>query len=279
MKLCVSSSRCESCPAKGEPARAGSQPCAGARNAPGDASAGARVGHGACGPETSHLPGGPGSGFTCRQQPSPASIAGRGGGGSRRGVRPGHGRRGRPRNLGGPRLSSTYPGLAESRCPVSDARPVAGARVVGLQGTEEAPAAREAMGKGNRSRGRRRQGVGGRHTSEDVGEQGPPWTRPSTGGPCRGALPEGPMSNALTWHAMSPGLRKVVGRESPRATLAEEPDAGNPLVRIWRGAELGNRSAYSTSHFSREPTRQRLPVSRPCPPWRSPQPPLPASGW
>jgi hypothetical protein len=37
MKLCVSSSRCESCPAKGEPARAGSQPCDGARNDPGDA--------------------------------------------------------------------------------------------------------------------------------------------------------------------------------------------------------------------------------------------------
>ena len=37
MKLCVSSSRCESCPAKGEPARAGSQPCAGVRNGLGDA--------------------------------------------------------------------------------------------------------------------------------------------------------------------------------------------------------------------------------------------------
>jgi hypothetical protein len=29
MKLCSSSSRCESCPAKGEPAQAGSKPCAG----------------------------------------------------------------------------------------------------------------------------------------------------------------------------------------------------------------------------------------------------------
>jgi hypothetical protein len=64
------------------------------------------------------------------------------------------------------------------------------------------------------------------------------------------------MSNALTLHDMSPGLRKVVGRESPRATLAEEPDAGNPLVRIWRGAELGNRSAYSTTAFS--PSRPHL---------------------
>jgi hypothetical protein len=120
------------------------------------------------------------------------------------------------------------------------------------------------MGKGNRSRGRRRQGVGGLPTSEDVGEQGPPWTWPSPGGPCRCELPEGPMSNALTLHDMSPGLRKVVGRESPRATWAEEPDARNPLVRIWRGAELGNRSAYSTSHFSRRPTRPRPPT--PCHP-------------
>ena len=37
MKLCLSSSRCESCPAKGEPARAGSQPCAGRGDTAGDA--------------------------------------------------------------------------------------------------------------------------------------------------------------------------------------------------------------------------------------------------
>ena len=61
MKLCMSSSRCESCPAKGEPARAGSQPCAGVRNGLGEAEAGARVGHGACDPETYNLPGCPGS--------------------------------------------------------------------------------------------------------------------------------------------------------------------------------------------------------------------------
>ena len=47
------------------------------------------------------------------------------------------------------------------------------------------------------------------------------------------------MSNALTLHDMSPGLRKVVGRESPRATLAEEPDAGNPLVRILARGRVG----------------------------------------
>jgi RNA-directed DNA polymerase len=32
----------------------------------------------------------------------------------------------------------------------------------------------------------------------------------------------------------------------PRATSTEEPDGGNLLVRIWRGAGTGNRSAYST---------------------------------
>jgi hypothetical protein len=57
------------------------------------------------------------------------------------------------------------------------------------------------------------------------------------------------MPNALTLDDMSPGLRKVVGRESPRATSAEEPDAGNPLVRIWRGAGTGNLPAYSTRYF------------------------------
>ena len=64
MKLCVSSSRCASCPAKGEPARAGSPPGAGASNDPGEAEAGDRVGQGACGPDTSHLPGGPGACLT-----------------------------------------------------------------------------------------------------------------------------------------------------------------------------------------------------------------------
>ncbi len=37
MKLCLSSSGCESRPAKGEPARVGSKPCASSRNGVGDA--------------------------------------------------------------------------------------------------------------------------------------------------------------------------------------------------------------------------------------------------
>jgi len=61
-----------------------------------------------------------------------ASLSdGRGEARIRRGVRPWHARRGRPRHLGGPRLSSTHSGLAESRwsSPTHDA--FAGARVVG----------------------------------------------------------------------------------------------------------------------------------------------------
>ena len=73
------------------------------------------------------------------------------------------------------------------------------------------------------------------------------------------------MSNALTLSDMSPALRKVVGRESPRATSAEEPDAGNPLVRIWRGAGMGNRPAYSTTAFFAPLPRERAPWP-PAPP-------------
>ena len=36
---------------------------------------------------------------------------------------------------------------------------------------------------------------------------------------------------------------------SPRATSTEEPDGGNLLVRIWRGAGTGNLPAYSTTAF------------------------------
>src|SRR5215470_5500765 len=61
------------------------------------------------------------------------------------------------------------------------------------------------------------------------------------------------MPNALTLDDMSPGLRKVVGRESPRVTSTEEPDGGNLLVRIWRGAGAGNLPAYSTTALLRQP--------------------------
>src|SRR5713101_4129440 len=71
------------------------------------------------------------------------------------------------------------------------------------------------------------------------------------------------MPNALTLGDMSPRLRKVVGRESPRVTSTEEPDGGNLLVRIWRGAGVGNLPAYSTTAFWRHPHLQR--AAPPCP--------------
>src|SRR5262249_16999089 len=37
------------------------------------------------------------------------------------------------------------------------------------------------------------------------------------------------------------------GDVEPRATSVEEPDGGNLLVRIWRGAGVGNLPAYSTT--------------------------------
>jgi hypothetical protein len=65
------------------------------------------------------------------------------------------------------------------------------------------------------------------------------------------------MPNALTLDDMSPRLRKVVGRESPRVTSTEEPDGGNLLVRIWRGAGVGNLPAYSTTVFLLRCLRER----------------------
>src|SRR6266516_436402 len=77
------------------------------------------------------------------------------------------------------------------------------------------------------------------------------------------------MPNALTLDDMSPRLRKVVGRESPQVTSAEEPDGGNLLVRIWRGAGVGNLPAYSTTAFWRHPPAAPLqhspPAAKLCP--------------
>src|SRR3989441_9802198 len=44
----------------------------------------------------------------------------------------------------------------------------------------------------------------------------------------------------------------ILGPE-PRVTSTEEPDGGNLLVRIWRGAGVGNLPAYSTTAFWRRP--------------------------
>ena len=118
---------------------------------------------------------------------------------------------------------------------------LASARVVGPRGTEEALAAREAVGKGNRSRGRRRQGVGGLHTSVDVGEQGTTWTQPSTGGLCRCDLQEGTMPNALTLETMSPGLLRVGETRSP------EPHRRKSRMREIRSSGSGEGPGWVTA--------------------------------
>jgi hypothetical protein len=61
MKLRLSSSGCETRPARGEPARAGSEPGAGLGNGAGEAEARERVGRGGCGLEIYLIPDAQGS--------------------------------------------------------------------------------------------------------------------------------------------------------------------------------------------------------------------------
>jgi hypothetical protein len=68
MKLCSSSSRCESYPAKGEPAQAGSQPCAGRGDTAGDAEAGERAGRGTAAPKPLVFPDAESAGLSRRPQ-------------------------------------------------------------------------------------------------------------------------------------------------------------------------------------------------------------------
>jgi hypothetical protein len=73
------------------------------------------VGHGACGPETSSLPEAEGPDVPeGNNTPLPMGRPGEEGGVSGGCSTMAH-RRGRSRNLGGPRLSSTNPGVAEHR--------------------------------------------------------------------------------------------------------------------------------------------------------------------
>jgi len=69
----------------------------------------------------------------------------------------------------------------------------------------------------------------------------------------------------LTWERLTDFLRQRplprpritvrIWGGYPRVTPTEEPDGGNLLVRIWRGAGVGNPPAYSTTHFARAPPR------------------------
>jgi hypothetical protein len=170
------------------------------------------VGHGACGPETyaSRMPR---VLFSLKATTIPGEFFGRGGEGIRRGVRPWHARRGRPRNLGGPRLSSkTSRPCGE---PVTRLRRTTRWRAHVSSAIGHRTSARHEVGH--------RQGepepwpkeAGSRRAAYERGRRGTghPWTRPSKGGPCWCDLLKGPMSNALTLSNMSPGLQEVVGRE------------------------------------------------------------------
>jgi hypothetical protein len=126
-------------------------------------------------------------------------------------------------------------------------------------GTAQARASREAARKGNRSGGRRRQGVGGRHTSVDVGERGNAWTRPSQGSPCRCDLQKSPMPNALTLESRSPELVKGV------ETCRHEPHRRQSRMRAIRSSGSGEGPGRVTSR----PTLQRsfgaAPLAVPAP--------------
>ena len=77
-----------------------------------------------------------------------------------------------------------------------------------------------------------REGVGGLHTSEDVGERVGPRTRPSKGGPCWCELSKGPMTGALTSGLMSPEIRKVVDPWPRFVALLERYPLPVPRIRV-----------------------------------------------
>ena len=190
---------------------------------------------------------------------TPASL-GRGGARLRRGVRPGHARRGRPRTLGGPRLASRSAGGAESRCSVSDARRVCGP--TGRRPPGHRPSVRLEAGRRPGEAEPRLQGAGeseGGRRARTFGERGGVWPRPRPGGPCWCALQEGhcrrepsPMPrHGQTGHRdlgreWNPAPGRVATRHSNgRAGWWTSP--GPDLARS-RG---GNLPAYSTTHFLR----------------------------
>jgi translation initiation factor IF-2 len=123
-----------------------------------------------------------------------------------------------------------------------------GARGVGPRGTAQAPAVRAAPARGpsaGADGGRASEGGRGAGTSGNGVTPGP--------GRAQAARVEGIFRRA-PWPRRCHGStgHRDFGRSGdgePRATSAEEPDAGNPLVRIWRGAGMGNRPAYSTRPF------------------------------
>ena len=70
------------------------------------------------------------------------------------------------------------------------------------------------------------------------------------------------MSNALTLHDMSPGLRKVVGRRSPRATLAEGAGCRKSACPELARGRVGQPLGLLYKVFSTDCAR--LSLSQPC---------------
>jgi hypothetical protein len=146
---------------------------------------------------------------------------------TRRGVRPRHAGRGRSRHLGGPRSSSAT--IRSDGDPVITPRRAARLRMRArpADATPVAPRRRSIRAEVGRWQGETGVavdgdgGVGGLHTSFDVGERGSARTRPSKGGPCGWELLEGTKADALTSALLSSELQEVAerGAHPPYALL------------------------------------------------------------
>jgi hypothetical protein len=125
--------------------------------------------------------------------------------------------------------------------------PSAGTRVVGPRGTDQASASREATARGTEAGA-----DGGRESEGGIravtsGNGLARWTRPSTGGPWCGAREEGPMTDALTVEAMSPGRftggeraqRDPEGRLNALAHLIDGPALARASHRQRADAAVG----------------------------------------
>ena len=190
------------------------------------------------------------------------------GAGIRRGVRPWHARRGRPRNLGGPRLSSTKPRLRGE--PVTRLRRTTRWRAH-VSSAAEAQKKRPQRGRPP-ARGTGAVAKGGRESEGCIravtsGNGMPPRTRPSKGGPCWCELQEGTMPNALTLADMSPGLLEVVEKHEShqrKSRMVEISLSGS-------GEGLGWATAQPTLQWPFPPTARACPAAHPVPPGTTPR--------
>jgi len=188
MKFGLPSSGCETRPAKGEPA----QPVASLAKQAATPAAMRRcakvraVGNAAT--KLIFIPGV--EGVALLEDDGDLTRYGARAGRTRRGVRPRHAARGRSSNLGDPHLSLAQPGTTESRSSISDTPRACGCARGWPTPREVAPHRTSIHAKVGRWQGETGAaaegdgGVGGPHTSDDVGERSSTWTRKSKGGPC-----------------------------------------------------------------------------------------------